>query len=658
MYDTMARKFILIDHSIVDVGGHHFEYALHVLRAAERAGYKPILATNHACKVVANMPWELYPIYTYGLWLRLAEPRWYRWHKTLWHRLKTWLFKLKCRLIFSSLGLFWVIRNELPAYISRQIWNTKIFGTLLAAVPFLYIINVFRTFKGLIAAVLPARGYFRNLICKIRSFFKAVCYPFFLLVHPKDWMLKLMFDQFRMRSFGRETQKLFRKIPLEEGDIVFLPTLSEVEMLGLLLYFQKEPRSTRAVWHLLFRRNIYNGRKDDYLSQDEGQRQRRNAFRHFKESLTGQEVYFWTDTEELTDQYNRLGVVPFRTLPIPHTESPKHHIRQETYPLKVVYLGDARAEKGYHHLPRIVGDLWAEYVQTNKAIFIIQSNFNVPEGEPEAVIARAQLESFPSEKVQLIYEPLPSQRYRELLLSADIIVLPYTPDNYYARSSGILVEALSAGIPVIVPAGTWMARQFLEETYRYHQALRTMMEIVKSGQGVQLCQSSRKYSKKKTGASDEKAKCSLSVPPRATHLFLSWPFLRKYEYVRVHITQLDVRGVTLSSTTVLAEKGRSSVPSVLVPLVKNVSKIRLATSRMMYLENVQIDFLAARESTTSYPIGVVGVTYSSLDTLADALREVIDHYAHYRTSAEAFAHKFFRYHNAQRVIEELSRVGS
>jgi hypothetical protein len=29
-------KFILIDNSIIDVGGHHYEYAMHVLRAAEK----------------------------------------------------------------------------------------------------------------------------------------------------------------------------------------------------------------------------------------------------------------------------------------------------------------------------------------------------------------------------------------------------------------------------------------------------------------------------------------------------------------------------------------------------------------------------------------------------------------------------------------------
>src|SRR5688572_26061753 len=39
-------RFVLIDHSLKGVGGHHFEYATHVLAAARRAGFEAILATH------------------------------------------------------------------------------------------------------------------------------------------------------------------------------------------------------------------------------------------------------------------------------------------------------------------------------------------------------------------------------------------------------------------------------------------------------------------------------------------------------------------------------------------------------------------------------------------------------------------------------------
>ena len=56
------------------------------------------------------------------------------------------------------------------------------------------------------------------------------------------------------------------------------------------------------------------------------------------------------------------------------------------------------------------------------------------------------------------------------------MLLPYEADNYYARSSGILVECLAAGIPVVVPSATWLSRQFIREVYRHQESLHQAMK--------------------------------------------------------------------------------------------------------------------------------------------------------------------------------------
>jgi hypothetical protein len=38
-------------------------------------------------------------------------------------------------------------------------------------------------------------------------------------------------------------------------------------------------------------------------------------------------------------------------------------------------------------------------------------------------------------------------------------VLPYDARHYFSRCSGVLIEALGAGIPVIAPANCWMGAQ-------------------------------------------------------------------------------------------------------------------------------------------------------------------------------------------------------
>ena len=42
---------------------------------------------------------------------------------------------------------------------------------------------------------------------------------------------------------------------------------------------------------------------------------------------------------------------------------------------------------------------------------------------------------------------------------ADLVLIPYSAQSYRYRSSGVLVEAMAAGKPVVTTAGSWMAAQ-------------------------------------------------------------------------------------------------------------------------------------------------------------------------------------------------------
>ena len=64
--------------------------------------------------------------------------------------------------------------------------------------------------------------------------------------------------------------------------------------------------------------------------------------------------------------------------------------------------------------------------------------------------------------VALYDSELTSSQYYDLLERADIVLLPYTLENYHSQTSGIFAEALAAGKPVVVPRGTWMARELKE----------------------------------------------------------------------------------------------------------------------------------------------------------------------------------------------------
>jgi hypothetical protein len=273
---------------------------------------------------------------------------------------------------------------------------------------------------------------------------------------PLRWLMNRTFGRYKIASFTRDTLALFQQITLEKDDIVFLPTASEYELHGLIAFFQRYPDFRNATWHLLFHSNIIT----ESLSK---------AFVNFQQILKGGKIYFYTDTEQLTAQYNRLGILRFNTLPIPIDLgfSIEKKPIDVSRPLCVSYIGDARAEKGYQHLPNVVEKLLADYTVKNKIKFLIQSNFNIEEGEPAAIIARAKLEKFSGDHVRLLKNPLTPSEYRDLLLESDIVLFPYDSVAYASRSSGIFTEALVAGIPVVVPEGSWMALQMREVIHRY-----------------------------------------------------------------------------------------------------------------------------------------------------------------------------------------------
>ena len=78
---------------------------------------------------------------------------------------------------------------------------------------------------------------------------------------------------------------------------------------------------------------------------------------------------------------------------------------------------------------------------------------------PHAEIAPA-VERFaadPPGNVRLVSEALSSEAYAELLASADIVATPYWRSIYEARTSGVFLEAVAAGKPVVCTAETWMA---------------------------------------------------------------------------------------------------------------------------------------------------------------------------------------------------------
>jgi hypothetical protein len=170
----------------------------------------------------------------------------------------------------------------------------------------------------------------------------------------------------------------------------------------------------------------------------------------------------YADTDALAQQYGALAPdLHVGVVPIPHCfppDVPADTVRADG-PLRIVYLGDARDEKGFHLLPGVVDALAGRYLETGRARFVLQANISVAGDDGSLAAACRKLGDFPKEQVELLTEQLDMSAFHTLVHSADIVLLPYDRKAYLRRSSGILIQALTAGRVVVVPAGTWMARQ-------------------------------------------------------------------------------------------------------------------------------------------------------------------------------------------------------
>ncbi len=167
-----------------------------------------------------------------------------------------------------------------------------------------------------------------------------------------------------------------------------------------------------------------------------------------------------TDNKRLAIEYSVLTHLPVEVFPLPMTynllDSIKCNIQGQNKKLTFVALGGIRRndEKGFNLLCKAIKRLGEQGYLENIS-FIIQAHKCHSDVDSESFIK--ELIYYPN--VTIITQPLKIKDYYQLLNTADIILLPYKQQFYYARTSGILIEAFALGKPVIVTDNTWMSEQ-------------------------------------------------------------------------------------------------------------------------------------------------------------------------------------------------------
>jgi glycosyltransferase involved in cell wall biosynthesis len=239
-------------------------------------------------------------------------------------------------------------------------------------------------------------------------------------------------------------------------DCVFVPTVVIHHIGAWRLLASREVGHSFKRLVLFFRNNIAH-----YDADCSEPRYARSAiiWRHllkgFEAQIRDGSVCIATDSERLAREYEVLAGIRPAVFPSARTSDFQHTPqRAPNAPFVFGCLGPARYEKGIDLL-QVAAKRFLRLRPNADVRFVIQWNQLIR--NEDGTIYQPDLEFVSDRRVRVITEPLDSDTYEAELGATDCMVLPYRRASYFARISGVAVEAVTAGIPVIYTEQTWMA---------------------------------------------------------------------------------------------------------------------------------------------------------------------------------------------------------
>jgi hypothetical protein len=560
------QKFVLVDHSLKDLGGHYYTYASCVLAAAERAGFQPMLATHRDFHEFDALP-------------------------------RTWTAHA-------------VFRDKSHSH-------------------------------RMLDAAAPPRGILAQWWERMRSVRRAR-------------------EGLRIATgFAADCVSLFERVTLRPGDHVFLATASELDLDGLTRFLQSASPDYRDVdWHLQFHLGVFEGREPDYPAQSTRRQAMRTAFAQALQRVPEHRIRLYCTTEQLTTQFQALDVARFETLTYPvhplfhRTDSDNARAVAGTHsarPARIACLGHSRREKGYKELPIIIRDLWKDYLGQGRAQLVMQTRRRDLRRALDAAV-RQQGGAAAASPITYAPFPLDLERYAHLVRDTDIGLMLYDGTRYYARCSGVLLEMLCAGVPVIVPGGSWLSEQIAEVNQTHLEKLAARSEPI-----ARIPVAAGEFDRRP-------AITDFDVPAGARSLLLRFrgptPILPG-TYIRLDLEQFDAHGTRVHDHAAISgPRANGAAVYVVFHLDAGAVRARLSwrnawSDAQLTVTDVELLPLSQHE-----PAGAVGLTTANSTQCGELLDDMLRHMEHYRRCSAAFSAQSIRDHDASRIIAQVTRSPS
>lgn len=162
-------------------------------------------------------------------------------------------------------------------------------------------------------------------------------------------------------------------------------------------------------------------------------------------------VVFGT-TNSTVELFQRCGFANVHLLPYP----PPASAGEASVPFRqYLYAGAARQDKGFALIADLVELLAREGARTPVVVQVSADHYGKVDARTRADIAR--LEAAGYAPLRLVTEALTPQEYAALFYGS-ICLQPYDRHDFRDRVSGVTLDALAHGCPVVGTAGTWIAK--------------------------------------------------------------------------------------------------------------------------------------------------------------------------------------------------------
>jgi glycosyltransferase involved in cell wall biosynthesis len=289
----------------------------------------------------------------------------------------------------------------------------------------------------------------------IQRWFTRSCYD----VRDRD-PITGAFEDFRFFNdqLGDDLARLPRH-RFKSRDAVWMPTLNEKHLMGFIDWIKgfDVARAPLFVVHLMFPSGLSVNAGDATVRIVDPMQALFYGLAFKRATEPGPGVLFFAGGRQLALEFSALSGLPIEPHPIPLCPPPRAVARARTSPRTVLlYSGDLKSDKGFALVPDVADRLCASFPAWNFLVHV-----NPDSGWGKILESLPALGRVAEQRPNLTLRTgrLDREAYEALLRSADCLVSTYDPVVYARKTSGVMWEAISLGIPALVPRDTWLQRE-------------------------------------------------------------------------------------------------------------------------------------------------------------------------------------------------------